>query len=256
MPLTVFYARVSTTDQTLDHQTAQAKAAGFTIDRVVSDHGVSGVSMTLAQRPEGKRLFDMLREGDTLVVRWVDRLGRNYQDVTDTIRQFMRQGVTVRTVINGLKFDATAEQSSMEAAVRDSLFAFMAATAEAQAEAAKEAQKAGIEAAKAKPDRYRGGKPSYDRTSFEDVQAQLAGGQNVSQVARLTGLTRQTVLRIRDKPLKCSGSCAGWTLRSGHRKAAEGLSWGLVARMPAAERPSEGMRGAFPYFICFYLQIL
>jgi hypothetical protein len=30
-------------------------------------------------------LFDVLREGDTLVVRWIDRLGRNYQDVTDTI---------------------------------------------------------------------------------------------------------------------------------------------------------------------------
>jgi DNA invertase Pin-like site-specific DNA recombinase len=32
----------------------------------------------LADRPQGKRLFDILRAGDTLVVRWVDRLGRNY----------------------------------------------------------------------------------------------------------------------------------------------------------------------------------
>ena len=31
-------------------------------------------------------MFDMLRAGDTLVVRWVDRLGRNYADVTDTIQ--------------------------------------------------------------------------------------------------------------------------------------------------------------------------
>ena len=37
-----------------------------------------------------------LRNGDTLVVRWVDRLGRNYQDVCDTIREFMRRGVLVR----------------------------------------------------------------------------------------------------------------------------------------------------------------
>ncbi len=37
-----------------------------------------------------------LRSGDTLVVRWVDRLGRNYRDVTDTIREFMRRGVVVR----------------------------------------------------------------------------------------------------------------------------------------------------------------
>jgi DNA invertase Pin-like site-specific DNA recombinase len=37
-----------------------------------------------------------------LVVRWVDRLGRNYSDVCDTIREFLRRGVVIRTVINGL----------------------------------------------------------------------------------------------------------------------------------------------------------
>jgi len=47
---------------------------------------------------------------NTLVVRWVDRLGRNYQDVTDTIREFMRRGVIIRTVINNMTFDgATTE---------------------------------------------------------------------------------------------------------------------------------------------------
>ena len=71
----VFYARVSTTDQTTAHQAEQARAAGFKMDTVVADEGVSGVSTRLAERPEGKRLFDMLRTGDTLVVRWVDRLG-------------------------------------------------------------------------------------------------------------------------------------------------------------------------------------
>src|SRR6056297_1574081 len=101
MPKTIFYARVSTADQMLDHQKAQAEAAGFEIDEVIADHGVSGVSTTLQERPEGKRLYDKLRHGDTLVVRWVDQLGRNYQDVTDAIRHFMRQGVVVKTVING-----------------------------------------------------------------------------------------------------------------------------------------------------------
>ena len=75
---TILYSRVSTVDQTAAHQLTQAKAAGFKIDDVVSDEGVSGVTTTLAERPQGKRLFDMLRAGDVLVVRWVDRLGRNY----------------------------------------------------------------------------------------------------------------------------------------------------------------------------------
>jgi DNA invertase Pin-like site-specific DNA recombinase len=55
--------------------------------------GVSGVSTKLRERPQGRRLFDLLRTGDTLVVRWVDRLGRNYEDICETIREFMRRGV-------------------------------------------------------------------------------------------------------------------------------------------------------------------
>src|SRR4028118_2351270 len=144
---TVLYARVSTTDQTLAHQLTQANAAGFQINEVVADHGVSGINVPLAQRLEGRRLFDMLRKGDVLVVRWVDRLGRNYQDVSDTIREFMRRGVVIRTVINTMTFDG-ATTDPMQQAVRDALIAFMAATAQAQAEATREAQRAGIEHAR------------------------------------------------------------------------------------------------------------
>jgi len=51
----------------------------------------------------------MSRAGDTLVVRWVDRLGRNYADFTDVIREFIRRGVIIRTVINGMVFDGTTK---------------------------------------------------------------------------------------------------------------------------------------------------
>jgi DNA invertase Pin-like site-specific DNA recombinase len=135
---TVLYCRVSTADQTLEHQRTQAEGAGYRFDEVVVDHGVSGVRTALRDRPEGRRLFDMLRAGDTLVVRWMDRLGRNYGDVTDTIREFIRRGVIVRTVINGLTFDG-ATKDPIQQAVRDSLIAFMAAMAQSQAEVTKEA---------------------------------------------------------------------------------------------------------------------
>jgi DNA invertase Pin-like site-specific DNA recombinase len=61
-----------------------------------------------------------------LVVRWVDRLGRNYEDVCDTIREFMRPGIVIRTVINNFTFDG-ATRDPMQQAVRDALIAFMAA---------------------------------------------------------------------------------------------------------------------------------
>jgi DNA invertase Pin-like site-specific DNA recombinase len=198
MTKTILYARVSTADQNLDHQRVQGEAAGFKIDEVVADHAQSGVTTTLAERPEGKRLFDKLRHGDVLVVRWVDRLGRNYQDVTDTIRHFMRQGVVVRTVINNLTFDGAAKDA-MQQAVRDALIAFMAATAQAQAEATKEAQKAGIANARTmEPQKYRGRRPSFTREQLTRVREMTALGAGASAIAKETGLTRPTVQRLRD----------------------------------------------------------
>ena len=89
MSKTILYARVSTAEQTLKHQRDQAEQAGFVIDEVIEDEGTSGVQIPLAERPNGKRLFDILRNGDVLAVRWIDRLGRNYYDIQTNIRLFL-----------------------------------------------------------------------------------------------------------------------------------------------------------------------
>jgi len=52
---TILYSRVSTADLTIAHQEAQARAAGFAIDQVVADEGVSGVRVPLKDRPQGRR---------------------------------------------------------------------------------------------------------------------------------------------------------------------------------------------------------
>lgn len=211
MSKVVLYARVSTTDQNLAHQETQARAAGFQITDVVADHGVSGVSTKLEERPNGRRLFDMLREGDTLVVRWVDRLGRNYEDVTDTMREFIRRGVVIKTVINGLTFDG-ATTDPMQRAVRDALIGFMAAMAQAESEVKKEARKAGIEAARSIEGRYLGRKPSYSRQDFATVIDMLGKGSAISEIARTTGLSRQTVYRIQDDPSSAEKALACWNM--------------------------------------------
>lgn len=210
MTQTIFYARVSTAEQTLAHQRKQAEAAGFVVDEVVADEGVSGLTTALRERPQGRRLFDMLRRGDVLVVRWVDRLGRNYADVTETIRELMRRGVIVRTVINNLTFDG-ATTDPMQQAVRDALIGFMAATAQAQAEATKEAQRAGIDHAKAREEAYRGRKPSFTRAQFDAVRDALGQGTGVSEIASATGLSRQTVYRIRDNAAEAEAALARWS---------------------------------------------
>ena len=208
---TILYARVSTGEQNLAHQRTQAEAAGFRLDEVVADHGVSGVSTSLRERPEGRRLFDMLREGDTLVVRWVDRLGRDYRDVTDAIREFIRRGVIVRTVINNMTVDGSTKDP-MKQAVRDALIAFMAATAEAQAEATKEAQRAGIAYARANDDgtKFRGRKPTFTWDTLALVQSLLSQGAAVAEITKTTGLKRQTIYRIQKEPERQAAALAAW----------------------------------------------
>ena len=153
----------------------------------------------------------MLRAGDTLVVRWVDRLGRNYADVTDTIREFIRRGVIVRTVINGLTFDG-ATRDPMQQAVRDSLIAFMAATAQSQAEVIKESQKAGIAHAKTHDDgtKYRSRKPTFNLEQFRLVRELLSQGIAISAIAHTTGLKRQSIYRIQSKPEEQLAAVQAW----------------------------------------------
>lgn len=207
---TIFYARVSTAEQTIEHQVIQAQAAGFVFDQVVTDDGVSGVTTKLADREGGRRLFDLLRSGDTLVVRWVDRLGRNYEDVSDNIRAFMRRSVVIKTTINGLTFDGATTDPMMQA-VRDALIGFMAALSQAQAEATKEAQKAGIAHAKARVDKvYLGRKPSFTENQITEVISLTGEGMGVTQVAKQLGLSRAAVYRIRKCPADAFASVRAW----------------------------------------------
>ena len=210
MSKTVLYVRTSTSEQTIDHQLSQAKQAGLTFDNVIEDEGVSGVSTPLAERQNGKRLFDLLRDGDTLVVRWVDRLGRNYDDIQKNIRLFLDRGVTIRTVINGMTFDAKPPDA-MAKAIRDAMLSFMSAMAEAQALAMKEAQSAGIAHAKAnKPDSYKGRKPSYTAAQVNLIMQKFKEGDGVNKIARNVGLSKFSVSRITRDPDKALESLSRW----------------------------------------------
>ncbi|WP_367181293.1 helix-turn-helix domain-containing protein [uncultured Roseobacter sp.] len=86
----------------------------------------------------------------------------------------------------------------------------MAATAQAQAEASKEAQRAGIEANKSNPVKYRGKKPSYSRDALELVQTLGAEGAGTTAIAKAAGVSRQTVLRIKTDPVAAEAALARW----------------------------------------------
>ncbi|MFT3850520.1 MAG: recombinase family protein [Propionivibrio sp.] len=87
----VAYYRVSTSDQSID---AQRSAMGGAFDKEYSDEGVSG-SVPAADRPGFAELLKYVREGDTIAVYAVDRLGRDALDVQATVRDLLNKGVSV-----------------------------------------------------------------------------------------------------------------------------------------------------------------
>ena len=87
-----FYARVSTKDQNLARQLESAKNYKVDIDEIFCDK-VSGKNF---KRPEYERLKSIVTKGDEVVVKELDRLGRNKALVSDELRWFKENGVIVR----------------------------------------------------------------------------------------------------------------------------------------------------------------
>lgn len=87
----IAYYRVSTGDQSIE---AQRNAIGGGFDKEFYDEGVSGASVA-ASRRGFKELLEYVRDGDTVCVYAIDRLGRDALDVQSTVRDLMDKGVTV-----------------------------------------------------------------------------------------------------------------------------------------------------------------
>jgi DNA invertase Pin-like site-specific DNA recombinase len=110
-----------------------------------------------------------------------------------------------------MTFDGSTKDP-MKMAVRDALIGFMAATAQAQSEVLKEAQRAGIAHAREHDDgsKYRGRKPTFNPTQFQLVQNLLNQGLGISAIAKTAGLNRQSVYRIQTQPERQLAALAAW----------------------------------------------
>lgn len=86
-----FYTRVSTREQNLARQLEEAKSYK-NVDEVFCDKQ-SGKSYA---RPEYERLKSIVRKGDEVIVKEMDRLGRNKEATKDEIKWFKENGITLR----------------------------------------------------------------------------------------------------------------------------------------------------------------
>ena len=173
------YARVSTRDQNLDLQRDALRAAGC--DRIYEDT----ISGTRAKRPGLAKALDQLRDGDTLVVWKLDRLGRSVKDLLDFAGGLKDQGIGFVSLTDSI--DTTTASGRF-------FFNVMASLAQMERELMVERTKAGLAAAKAKG-RVGGRKRKMTQSKIDSAKKLLASGILPKDVAQNLGISIPTLYR-------------------------------------------------------------
>jgi putative DNA-invertase from lambdoid prophage Rac len=180
------YGRISTKDQTPEHQRREIEATGYAIDYWYADEGVSG-KVSASQRPQFAKMLSQIRDGETLVVAKLDRLGRDAQDVGATIKALAARRIEVVVLQLG-KLDLTSAAGKL-------MLNMLAAIAEMERDLLVERTQSGLARAKAE------GKTLGRPTSTTDEQRaamarQHQAGESISALARTFGISRATVMRV------------------------------------------------------------
>lgn len=184
------YGRVSTKEQTTENQRREIEAAGYAIDYWYADEGVSG-KVSASQRPQFAKMLGQIRDGETLVVSKLDRLGRDAQDVGATIKALAARRVEVVVLQLG-KLDLTSAAGKL-------MLTMLAAVAEMERDLLVERTQSGLARAKAQGKTL--GRPAL--TTDEQRMAMAArfkAGDSISALSRDYNVSRASVMRIVKPP--------------------------------------------------------
>ena len=173
------YARVSTQDQNLALQYDALMHAGC--QKVFEDK----ISGTKAERPGLSLCLEMLREGDTLVVWKLDRLGRSVKQLVNLVGELQEQGIHFKSLTDSIDTSTAAGRF---------FFHVMASLAEMERELMVERTRAGLEVAK-NLGRKGGRKPKMNESKLESAKKLLASGVPPKEVAKNLGVSVPTLYR-------------------------------------------------------------
>jgi DNA invertase Pin-like site-specific DNA recombinase len=176
----VGYTRVSTVAQTLDQQNDALATAGVT--KVFSDM----MSGARDDRPGRAELLAYVREGDTVVVWKLDRLGRNLQHILATVKALTDRGVTLVSTSDGI--DSSTAAGRMMIGVLGSL-------AEYERELIKERTALKRAASRVNGTKFGGPRKVDDADHIATAKRMKADGHTGKDIAKYLGVSRATLYR-------------------------------------------------------------
>ena len=176
------YARVSTVGQDLDAQLVALAQAGVGPDQVFTDK-LSGAVST--DRPGLTAMLHYAREGDTVVVTAIDRLGRSVAEVTRTIAELGERRIVLRALREGVDTGTPTGRA---------VAAIMATLAELELELGRERRAASRDSRRAR--RLPATKPAKLSLERQQQLRRLAEtGEPVHELAKAFGISRATAYR-------------------------------------------------------------
>ena len=173
------YARVSTQDQNLELQREALIKAGC--QKILEDK----LSGTRVDRPGLTKALEILREGDTLVVWKLDRLGRSVKQLVDLVSELHKQGMQFKSLTDAIDTGTPAGRF---------FFHVMASLAEMERELIIERTRAGLDVARLLG-RKGGRKPKMTESKIASAKKLLASGVPPKDVAENLGVSIPTLYR-------------------------------------------------------------
>ena len=191
---TFYYARVSSKDQNLDRQLAAFKALGADERDIITDKE-SGKDFNRAGYQALKN--GMLRQGDTLVIKSLDRLSRNKRDIKTELEWFKDNNIRLKVIdLPTTMMDLSEGQEWVFEMVNNILIEVLGTIAEQERATIKSRQAEGINTAKSKGVKF--GRPALQfPANWNEVYTQWKNGEITAKVAmEKTGTKRTSFYKL------------------------------------------------------------
>lgn len=194
---TFYYARVSSREQNLDRQLAAFAAMGAQERDIITDKE-SGKD--LDRQGYAALKTALLRRGDTLVVKSLDRLSRNKTDIKNELEYFKSNGIRLKVLdLPTTMIDYPAGQEWVLDMVNGILVEVLSSIAQQERETIRRRQSEGIVAAKSKGKHLGRPKAELPDNWDEIITAWKAGQITAVEAMRQTGLKRSTFYKMAGK---------------------------------------------------------
>ena len=185
------YARVSTKEQNEQRQIVALEEFGLDRKQIFTDKQ-SGKDF---ERTNYRKLVRRLKDGDTLVVKSIDRLGRNYEEILEQWRIITKDKGTAIVVLDMPLLDTRRNRDLTGTLIADIVLQLLSYVAQTEREFIRQRQAEGIAVAKAQGVRF-GRPPLAQPEEFPAVhQAWLKKEISAREAARRLSVTHKTFLR-------------------------------------------------------------